>query len=95
MCYFWMKLNTINFFFLFSIIVNFDSFVDAITLKPLGKVWYSILMAHPNRFVIFFFKKKFAVNRDFFFKKYCSSEFSLFFNDLIEPPNNFVINCSP
>ena len=79
--------------FEFSIIVYFDSFVDAITLKYLG------ILTTASSWLIHTAlddSKKFLVNNDFFFSNKKARPNSLvFLEGLILPPNNFVISCKP
>ena len=61
MSYFGVELNAINFFFVFSIIVKDEFFVEAIFLNP-GEVC-KLNLGGSSR-LRFFFYKKFFVNLD-------------------------------
>ena len=90
MCNFWMKLNAVNLFLLFSMIVSLESFVKAIALKFFGNfTTASSWLIQTDVFEL----KKFFVSREFFFLKINARPNSLrFFDDLIFPPFSFAIN---
>ena len=66
MCYFRMELNTINFFWEFSIIVSFELLVEAIILKDFGN--FTTASSWLIQTVVFLLKNFLLAVNDFFVK---------------------------